>query len=122
MDAGCPFGFGDEGSSGHQFRLDDGDIQGDLEVGLGDILFKVNVSLEYFHPALNVFQTEAEGTFVHFLEIILGDAPSIVVESQEETPILDVLGDVHETGVAVFQHIVDEFLYDAEYEQFLFRH
>lgn len=107
-------------SDGDHLSLDDGDVDGDLEVCLRDVLFKVNVSLQDFDTALDVFQSESEGAFVHLLEVVLGDASAVVVEPQVEASVLDVLGDVHEAGVAVLQHVVDEFLHDAEDEEFLF--
>jgi hypothetical protein len=109
------------GSPRYHFRLYDGDVDGDLVIGLGNVLFKVNASLQDFHPALNIFKSQSEGAFIHFLEIILSDTSSIMMKPKIEPTFLHILCDVHETGVGVFEDVVDQFLHDPEDEQFLFR-
>ena len=72
--------------------------------------------MQYFHPTLNIFQSKPKGAFIHFLKVILCDASTIVVEAQEESTFRNILGDVHEAGVAVFQDVIDEFLHHTKYK------
>jgi len=77
--------------------------------------------LQYAHTALDVFQSKAGSTFVEFIEIVLRNSTSVVVNADIEFVVAEILGHMYKAGVTVFQDIIHQFLDNAEDEQFLFR-
>ena len=76
--------------------------------------------MEHFEAALDVFKPEASVHLVHFFKIALGEASSVVVDAYKEFVAVGVLGEVDETGITVFEDVVDQFLEDTEDDLFLF--
>ena len=56
-------------------------FDGYLVEGLGGIFFKKDIPIKDFHSALNVFKTESSGGLIHFFHVALGNAFTVVVNS-----------------------------------------
>jgi len=77
--------------------------------------------MEYPDSALYILQPKSHRTFIEFIKVILCYAAAIVMDADKKFTILVILRDMNKAGVTVFQDIIDQFLDDPEYEQFLFR-
>ena len=70
--------------------------------------------MEYFKPALNIFETEAYITLIQLVKVSLGDSSSVVVQTDKEFVAACILGEMDKAGIAMLQDIIDQFLDDAE--------
>ena len=70
--------------------------------------------MEYFKPALNIFEAEAYITLIQLVKISLCDSPSIVVQADKELVAACILGEMDKACIAMLQDIVDQFLDNAE--------
>lgn len=77
--------------------------------------------MEDFQPALDVLQAESYIAFIELVKIVLGYASPVMVQADKELVAAGVLGEVYKAGVAVLENIVDQFLYDPENDQLIFR-
>lgn len=96
-------------------------FDGDLVIGLRQVLLEEDLTVEDFEPALDIFEAEAYIALVQLDKIVLSDSPPVVVEADEELGAAGVLGQVDKAGVAMFEDIVDQFLDDPEDNEFIFR-
>lgn len=106
---------------GQDLFIHQGYFDGYLEVGLGHIFFEEDPSVQQPQPALDVLEPEPGGAFIEFFEVGLGEALAIVVDTNEEFVPTRILGKVDEAGIAVFEHVVYQFLDDPEQDQFVLR-
>lgn len=88
-----------------------------LVIGLGHVLLKEDLSVQHLQPALDILKTKTYIALIQFVEIILRNAATVVVQPDEELLSTGVLRQMDETGIAVLQDIVHQFLDHPEYDQ-----
>ena len=91
-----------------------GYFNGHFVVGMTGIDLEKDPSLEHANAAGDVFKPESKGTVIQFFKIRLNDTGSVVVEAEIHVIAADVLSKVYETGITVFDDVVDQFLDNAE--------
>ena len=92
-----------------------------LVVGLGHVLFEEYLSVQHLQTALDIFQSETYIAFIQFVEIVLCNAATIMMQPDKELLAAGILRQVNKAGIAVFEDIVDQFLDDAENDELGFR-
>lgn len=105
----------------YNFFLNSWYFNGYLIISLRHIFFKIDPSVQELEAALDVFKSEALVALVEFLEITLGDPFTVVVHPDIQFGAAQVLGNVDEAGITVFEDIVHQFLYHAEDNELLVR-
>src|SRR3954469_24507118 len=86
----------------------------DFKICLAHVFFKLYPAMQHFQPALNIFQSEANRALIQFLKIRLSQSSSIVMEPKEAFVVIQVLGEMDEACITMFQDIVDQLLDDPE--------
>ena len=103
----------------YNFFLNSWYFNGYFIIGLRHIFFKIDSSVEELEAALNIFEPEAYIALVEFFEIALGDPLSIVVHPDIQLGSAEILCNMDEAGIAVFEDIVHQFLDHAENDELL---
>lgn len=95
-------------------------VQWSLYSRSGKCLFKIDITLYYPEAAADVLQTQPHITFIQLIKISLYQSAAIVMDAHIEFIGMYVLGKMDKGGAAVFKYIIDQLLYDTEYDQFFF--
>jgi hypothetical protein len=74
-----------------------------------------------FQPTLDVFKSKSNIAVTHSYKVIVVQATPIMMKSDQHVFISVVLGKMNEASVTMLQDVVDQFLYNTENKQFLFR-
>lgn len=77
--------------------------------------------MQHLKPALDVLKTEPYITLIQFIEIILGDAPAVMVEPDKELVTAGILRQMDKARITVLQNVVDKFLDHPEDDQLVLR-
>lgn len=91
-----------------------GELNRHFIVGETGIALKMDLSVHHAQSAGDVLQSQTFLSFVERFKIDLFQSASIVMDPQEELPIVCILRQMNEAGIAVFEDVIDQLLYHAE--------